>query len=257
MRDFLFMGKRKFLEARWNNLLMLNYEVAPEVLVPYLPPFTVLDLWEGKALVSMVGFMFYDTRVIGVKWPFHVNFEEVNLRFYVKYFDGKEWKRGAVFISEIVPKSGIVLIANNLYKEHYRALPMRHSKIPTGNNATEFAYEWKLKGKWNKLSATVSNHFVDIQSGSPEEFIFEHYWGYNKLTGAKTMQYQVEHISWQVAEVTNPIFDADIAELYGEGFVPFLSVKPYSAFFANGSEINVRIGEKIVGDLTLPISPAL
>ncbi|MEP6610404.1 MAG: DUF2071 domain-containing protein, partial [Mucilaginibacter sp.] len=180
-----------------------------------------------------------------VKWPFHVNFEEVNLRFYVKHFDGKEWKRGAVFISEIVPKSVIVLMANNLYKEHYRALPMRHSEIPAGGNTTEFAYEWKLKGRWNKLGATVSNHFVDIQPGSPEEFIFEHYWGYNKLTDAKTMQYQVEHISWQVAEVTNPIFDADIVELYGEEFVPFLSKKPFSAFFANGSEISVRIGEKI------------
>jgi uncharacterized protein len=257
MRDFLFMGKRKFLEARWNNLLMLNYEVAPEVLTPYLPPYTVLDLWEGKALVSMVGFMFYDTRVLGVKWPFHVNFEEVNLRFYVKHFDGKQWKRGAVFISEIVPKSIIVLMANNLYKEHYRALPMRHSELPAGDNATKFLYEWKLKGKWNKLGATVSNHFEDIQPGSPEEFIFEHYWGYNKLTDAKTMQYQVEHISWQIAEVTNPVFAADIAELYGKDFVPFLSKKPFSAFFANGSEINVRIGEKIVGDLTLAVSPAL
>jgi len=242
------MAKRKFMEARWENLLMLNYEVPPEILEPYLPPYTVLDLWQGKALVSMVGFEFLETKVIGVKWPFHVDFEEVNLRFYVKYFDGTEWKRGAVFISEIVPKSMIVLIANNLYKEHYRALPMRHSQIPAGNDHIDVAYEWKLKGTWNKLGATISNQFEDIKPGSPEEFIFEHYWGYNKLTALSTMQYQVEHISWQVAEVTNPVFDGDIAALYGEAFVPFLSVKPYSAFFANGSAINVRIGEKILGD---------
>jgi uncharacterized protein YqjF (DUF2071 family) len=236
------------MEARWEDLLMLNYEVDPEVLKPHLPPYTVLDLWQGKALVSMVGFMFLDTKVLGVRWPFHVNFEEVNLRFYVKHFDGKEWKRGAVFISEIVPKSMIALIANNLYNEHYSALPMRHSIIPAGNNHTDFAYEWKLKGKWNKLAATVSNQFGDIPPGSAEEFIFEHYWGYNKLTTASTMQYQVEHISWQIAEVTNPVFEADIAELYGKEFVPFLSVEPYSAFFANGSAINVRIGEKILAE---------
>lgn len=246
------MAKRKFMEARWENLLMLNYEVPPEILAPYLPPFTVLDLWEGKALVSMVGFEFLETKVIGVKWPFHVDFEEVNLRFYVKYFDGGEWKRGAVFITEIVPKSMIVLIANNLYKEHYRALPMRHSQIPVGDSHTNFSYEWKLNGRWNKLGATISNQFKDIEPGGPEEFIFEHYWGYNKLTTASTMQYQVEHISWQIAEVINPIFDGDIAELYGQEFVPFLSVEPYSAFFANGSAINVRIGEKILAESVVP-----
>ncbi|MDP9079715.1 MAG: DUF2071 domain-containing protein [Bacteroidota bacterium] len=240
------MGKRKFLQAQWNDLLMLNYEVDPEVLIPYLPPATELDFWEGKALVSMVGFMFRETKVLGVKWPFHVNFEEVNLRFYVRHFDGKEWKRGAVFISEIVPKSIIAFIANNLYKEHYRALPMRHSRIPVYKDHTEFSYEWKLKGRWNKLAATVSDQFEAIKPGSPEEFIFEHYWGYNKLTNFKTMQYQVEHISWQIAKVKEYVFDADVAKLYGEEFLPFLSKKPYSAFFANGSDISVRIGEKII-----------
>jgi hypothetical protein len=97
-------SKSRFLNWKWRNLVMLNYEVDPEILKPYLPAATELDLWEGKALVSMVGFMFKDTRVLGIKWPFHVNFEEVNLRFYVRHFDGKEWKRGTVFVSEIVPK---------------------------------------------------------------------------------------------------------------------------------------------------------
>ena len=245
------MSKRKFLEADWNNLLMLNYVVDPEILRSYLPPSTVLDLWDGKALVSMVGFMFNNTKVLGVKWPFHVTFEEVNLRFYVKHFDGKEWKRGAAFISEIVPKSIIAFIANNLYKEHYRALPMRHSQIPAGADHTKFSYEWKLKRRWNKLGATVSNHFEDIQPGSPEEFIFEHYWGYNKLTDTTTMEYQVEHVSWQVANVKDYVFDAEITELYGREFLPFLSKKPYSAFFATGSAISVRIGEKIILGPTL------
>ncbi|MDB4904977.1 MAG: hypothetical protein JWQ63_4258, partial [Mucilaginibacter sp.] len=173
------MGNTRFLKAEWKNLLMLNYEVDPEILKPYLPAGTVLDLWEGKTLVSMVGFMFLNTKVFGIKWPWHINFEEVNLRFYVKHFNGKEWKRGAVFISEIVPKSMIVLIANNLYKEHYRALPMRHSATPVEDNDTRFLYEWKLKGRWNKMGATVSNNLEPIQAGSAEEFIFEHYWGYN------------------------------------------------------------------------------
>src|ERR1700755_1935510 len=151
------MSKGRFLKAKWTNLLMLNYEVDPEILKPYLPAYTVLDLWQGKALVSMVGFLFEDTSVLGIKWPWHINFEEVNLRFYVRHFDGKEWKRGAVFVSEIVPKRLIPLIANNLYREHYSAMPRRHSIIPVADNHTEFLYEWKLNGKWNKLGGEVSN----------------------------------------------------------------------------------------------------
>ena len=224
---------------------MLNYEVALDVLTPYLPAGTVPDLWQGKALVSVVGFLFLDTRVLGIKWPWHINFEEVNLRFYVKHFDGKNWKRGAVFISEIVPKILITLIANNLYKEHYRALPMRHTVIPGDDGYTEFFYEWKLNGRWNKIAATVNNGKQPILTGSPEEFIFEHYWGYNSISSTKTTEYEVEHISWQVQEVKDFIFEADVKELYGEAFVPFLSKTPYSAFFAEGSDISVRMGEKI------------
>ena len=244
---------RIFLRAKWQNLIMLNYEVDSALLTRYLPAGTELDLWEGKAMASMVGFMFNDTSVLGIKWPWHINFEEVNLRFYVKYFDGRQWKRGAVFISEIVPKPLITIIANSLYKENYRALPMRHSVKNAANNNTEFLYEWKLNGKWNKLGATVGSDLTIIQPGSAEEFIFEHYWGYNSLSPYKTMEYQVEHISWQTREVIDYIFDADIAGLYGAGFVPYLQAKPYSAFFADGSAIGVRMGQKIVIDPKPPL----
>ncbi|MDO3626035.1 YqjF family protein [Mucilaginibacter sp. BT774] len=246
-----------FLTAKWNNLIMLNYEVDPEVLKPHLPPFTELDLWQGKALVSMVGFLFRETRVKRIKWPLHTNFEEVNLRFYVKYFDGEEWKRGAVFVSEIVPKPMIASIANNLYKEHYSAMPMRHSINSISERNTQYLYEWKLNGRWNRLGGTVNNKLLPISAGSQEEFILEHYWGYNKIGEELTMEYQVEHISWNAGTVTDTIFDADIAHLYGKAFEPFLNAQPYSAFFADGSDIIVRGGTKIRFAPKLPELPVL
>ena len=224
---------------------MLNYEVDPQILAPFIPPATELDLWQGKALVSMVGFIFADTRVGGVKWPYHVNFEEVNLRFYVKYFDGNSWKRGAVFISEIVPKPLISIVANKLYNEPYRAMPMRHSVKPSIPHHTSYAYEWKFNCKWSKLAAIVHNESHAIAAGSAEEFIFEHYWGYNKLRDNSTLEYQVEHPAWQVRKVHDCVFRADIAALYGNQFVPYLSVEPYSAFFAAGSAVSVRVAGKV------------
>jgi hypothetical protein len=145
-----------------------------------------------------------------------------------------------------VPKSMIALIANNLYKEHYRALPMRSSITLTPDNHTQFLYEWRFNGKWNKLGATASNELLDIEPGSPEEFIFEHYWGYNRLSSLVTMEYQVEHIAWQTGAVKGYLFDADIVGLYGEAFKPYLEREPVSAFFAVGSDIKVRMGDKIV-----------
>lgn len=238
------MTKPKFLTAKWTNLLMLNYEVPPEILLPHLPPGTELDLWEGKCLVSMVGFLFENTRVLGIKWPFHINFEEVNLRFYVRRFDGKEWKRGAVFISEIVPKSAIAVMANSLYNEHYSAMPMRHAITKLSDGLVEHKYKWKLKGKWNMLGAIVHFDAFPMRKDSAEEFIFDHYWGYNKLTETKTLEYAVEHVSWNVREVRDYTFNADIATLYGEEFVPYLSAEPVSAFFADGSDIAVRVAGK-------------
>jgi uncharacterized protein YqjF (DUF2071 family) len=250
--------KPAFLTAKWNNLIMLNYEVDPDILKPYIPPFTELDLWDGKVLVSMVGFLFRDTMVKGVRWPLHINFEEVNLRFYVKYYDGKEFKRGAVFVSEIVPKPIIVTIANTLFKEHYRAMPMRHSINELPGNQTQYLYEWKFDGKWNnKLGGIVSNELSPIIPGSQEEFIFEHYWGYNKASKKTSIEYQVEHITWNVGRVIEPVFKGEIGRLYGKKFEPFLSVKPYSAFFADGSDVIVRGGTKIRFAPKLPELPVL
>ncbi|RYZ98338.1 MAG: DUF2071 domain-containing protein, partial [Sphingobacteriaceae bacterium] len=154
-------------------------------------------------------------------------------------------KRGVVFVSEIVPKILIPLITNTLYKEHYRKLPMRHSNNQVDSNYTQYLYEWKLKGRWNKLGATVNNDFIAMQSGSAEEFILEHYWGYNRLSDVNSLEYQVEHVPWRIGAVRGFVFDADVKELYGDAFVPYLTAKPYSAFFAEGSAINVRTATKL------------
>ena len=100
-----------FLKAEWRKLILVNYEVDQKVLTPYLPAKTELDLHNGKCMVSLVGFKFVNTKMLGLKIPFHINFEEVNLRFYVKHKAGNDWKRGVVFIKEIVPKRAISIVA--------------------------------------------------------------------------------------------------------------------------------------------------
>jgi uncharacterized protein YqjF (DUF2071 family) len=238
-RGSLMVLRPVFLKARWENLVMINYKVDPELLSPHLPPATVLDVFEDKTLVSVVGFMFNDTKIFGLKWPFHTNFEEVNLRFYVKHFDGKAWKRGAVFISEIVPKPIISFIANTLYHEHYITKPMMHS-IAVKEEEILLAYKWKHRTKWNSIQVTADASLTDIKHGSEEEFIFEHYWGYNKYNSNTSIEYAVEHPTWQVHKVKTYNLHCDIASLYGPLFAPWLSANPSSVFLAKGSEVVIR-----------------
>ncbi len=89
---------RKFLTAKWQDLVMANYKVNPNLLTGFLPKHTTLDFHEGDCYVSLVAFKFLDTKVLGISVPFHTNFEEVNLRFYVRHNKNGVWKRGAVII---------------------------------------------------------------------------------------------------------------------------------------------------------------
>jgi uncharacterized protein YqjF (DUF2071 family) len=59
-----------------------------------------LDLYKGKAYVSLVGFMFKKTRLFNVLIPYF-NFEEINLRFYVVRKEGNELKRGVVLLMKL------------------------------------------------------------------------------------------------------------------------------------------------------------
>lgn len=225
---------------------MFNYEVDQAVLLPHLPPFTQLDLYNGKAVVSVVGFLFNSTKVLGVKWPGFVNFEEVNLRYYIKYFDGKTWKRGVGFISEIVPKRLVAGMANLFYNEHYSTAKMEHA-IHQNEDELHVSYSWQKKNqRSNSMWVKASPILADILVGSEEEFIFEHYFGYNKLNDATTIEYSLAHPRWQVYPVEGYGLDCDVKELYGESFAPFIQhVKPHSVFLAKGSQVSVRMPKRL------------
>ncbi|MGV3546338.1 MAG: YqjF family protein [Pedobacter sp.] len=234
-----------FLSAEWRKLALANYEVDKEILQKYLPPFTELDDWQGKYYVSLVGFMFMDTKLRGFGIPFHINFEEVNLRFYVKYNDAGTWKRGVVFVKEIVPKPAITFVANTVYKENYQTLPMKH-KWEVKDDSLLVAYLWKTKN-WNKFSVIANSTSEVMPVGSEEEFITEHFWGYTKLGPNLTSEYEVQHPRWEVYPVKEYEIDVDFEANYGKDFAFLANEKPVSVMLAEGSPINVLKGKKIKG----------
>ncbi len=236
--------EKVFLKAEWRKLLMANYVVDPDILKSYLPAHTELDLWEGKCYVSLVGFMFIETEVMGFRIPFHIDFEEINLRFYVRRKDESgKWRRGVVFIKEIVPKAAITLVANTLYKENYATHPTKHL-WKYSSDTFEVEYAWKAK-RWHRILATATPKTEKIKDSSEEEFITEHYWGYAKRSPSKTIEYEVEHPLWEVYPINNHYIDVDFGMLYGSPFASLNNVEPQSVLLAEGSEIIVRRGKII------------
>ena len=217
---------------------MLNYIVDPCVLEPLVPSGTEIDFENGETFVSVVGFLFLDTRLLGLPIPLHRDFEEVNLRFYVRKKSADTWRRGVVFVRELVPKRAIATIARVFYGEPYLAIPMKHEIEHVDANLS-VEYSWGLGRKWDSLKMTASGEPQNIPAGSHAEFITEHYWGYTSLKSGCS-EYRVEHPRWKIWDAKSFDFTGDVAALYGEQFVETLSQPPRSAFIADGSPITIE-----------------
>jgi len=229
---------KPFLTANWRYLAMLNFVVDPKILEPLVPSETKLDFHEGQAFLSVVGFLFLDTRVIGVPIPLHRDFEEVNLRFYVRRRSADGWRRGVAFVRELVPRQAIAIVARTFYGEPYSALPMRH--ILEHKEGRVFAeYQWRRGKRWETLAMTASGEPQGAAQGSHEEFITEHSWGYTARRSGRS-EYRVEHPRWRLWTAETTKFEADVATLYGPSFVEALCAPAKSAFIAEGSHVEVQ-----------------
>ena len=231
-----------FLTAEWRKLIMANYIIDPAILRPYLPSYTEIDYWDENCYISIVGFMFMNTRIKKYPIPFHRNFEEVNLRFYVRYKDGNYWKRGVVFIREFVPLPMVAWVANTIYDERYQFLPMHHNCVLM-HDQLEVAYKWK-KNKWHSISVEAKNQPAIITEGSKEEFITQHFWGYAKKR-RYTSEYQVAHELWKSYPVTGYNIDVKFEDCYGSEFKVLDHARPDSVFLIEGSPIQVHRDKKL------------
>lgn len=229
-----------FLTAEWLNLVLLNYPVPPSLLEPLVPKGTELDLWFGEAYVSVVGFMFANTRVRGVTIPFHRTFEEVNLRFYVKRRVGNEERRAVTFIRELVPRMAIAMAARFVYNEPYLHLPMSHTIALDSSRGTRAEYRWTSNGSAGSVVADGLGRPTVPAPDSEESFMTQRHWGYTRQRDGSTVEYRVEHAVWNVSRVEHGALVGDAAAVFGPRLAGILADGPTSAFFADGSAVSVH-----------------
>ncbi len=224
---------------------MVNYEVDAKLLHDYVPPGTVLDSFDGRTYVSLVGFQFRRTLLFGaLPVPFHRDFDEINLRFYVRHKEGNEDRRGVVFIAEIVPKWAIAKVARIVYGENYVRLPMKH-RVDKTSATIAAEYQWQHGGAWSKIYLHASGDPAPAADGSLEQFITEHYWGYSKQRNGGSLEYRVTHLPWNVWRSIAAGFEGDATGIYGVELGRVLQRPPDSAFIADGSPVSVLTGRKI------------
>jgi uncharacterized protein YqjF (DUF2071 family) len=229
---------RTFLKASWENLIMANYEIEPSILEPYLPKGVELDFFNNKTYVSLVGFMFNKTRLFGVPIPFFGSFEEINLRFYVRKVENRKIKKGVVFINETVPFKVVALLANKLYKEHYISIPTKNTIDITEHK--NIKYEWKVDNKWNSIAVKSDTDKYKIEQATIEEYIFERYFGFTKLSNFSSQEYKINHPKWMINKVLNTHINCDFRTIYGDAFLVLNNQKPDSVLLAEGSQVSVN-----------------
>ena len=231
------------ITCEWRDLLMTTWAVDPALLQPYLPARTTLDLWQGQALMSIVGVRFLNLHLAGIAVPFHQQFEQINFRFYVRRKIADIERLGVVFLKQIVPSASMSLIATLLYNESYLTTPTRHD-ITSGEQGWD-VYEWMVSGRWNRISATRNGELYTPSGDSLEGFIQNRQWSYTRQADGSTVEFETEHPSWEIYDTEEMMLDCDVAPLIGEQFIPVLSQDPISTFVAAGSPVTLYPGRLI------------
>lgn len=225
-----------FLTAQWRNLVILTYAVDPARIIDLVPTGTTLDWYHSQVFVSLLAFQFLDTKVLGTSVPFHQDFEEVNLRFYVHRSTEAGVRHGVVFIRELVPRHFVGGMARLLYREPYQVVPMRSNVNP--GPPPDVQYQWNTTGHWCTVAASGVGAGSEPAPGSLEEFLTVRPWGYNGERGKDTLEYHVEHPRWKIWHAEEPRVDYDPEAFCGFELAQQLKT-PISALIADGSAVSI------------------
>ena len=230
----------KILKTTWDNLIMVNYEVDKKYLMPYVPAGCELDLYKGRAFLSVVAFEFSKTRICGVPMPLYRSFPEINLRIYVKRIVNGECRRGVVFIKEIIPYKLPAWLGRTVFKENYHVMPVSFTR-----DQNEVCYDW---GAGNQVKGVLEETLYDWKPGTEEEFIGDNFCAFKKVNDHKTLEFKVTHRPWLMCELTGLKINIDFEALYGAQIakgVKDFGGEPTSVFYVDGSKVAVTTPKKL------------
>ena len=227
-----------WMQADWGNLVMVSWLVDSALVQKRMPPECTPDLWDGRAVLSLVGVEFSNVVVKGISWPWHDRFPEVNLRTYVLGPNGP----GVVFFGELVPKLLVARRARKSYGEPYEKRKVRMEKR-VRHSEPEAAYEWEVGARTFRISVRAETQAHPVPAGSLEEFLLHRSRGYNAFRGGTT--YEVWHEPWAMRAPLRYAVDCATGSPFGAEFGPVFQGECASVIFSDGSAVRVGYPRRI------------
>lgn len=191
----------------WDRALFIHFDVDPDVLQPQIP--FELDLYRGKAIVSLVAFTMRNLRLaIGGRLSALLTAPVathplLNVRTYIRHQD----QGGIFFMTEWIPNRLSILIGPRTYGLPYRygKLNYQHNhetgtlkgKVTPGNNTGRFAYEAAIETKTTYKPCTT---------GTLSHFLLERYTAFTKWRKQAKL-FRIWHQPWLQTQLDVTITD--------------------------------------------------
>ena len=224
-----------FLTAEWLHVLGVTYAVDAARLEPHLPRGAQIDSLEGSPRVSIVAFHFRRTRLRGIPIPLHVNFGEINLRFYVRLHD----RRAVVFLREFVSRPAISVIAKLTYNAPYRTVRMRDEVLGPDEQGLIGVRHRFGRGLGNRLEAWADPEPVAPAEDSAGYWLTHHDLGVGRDRSGRARSYEVDHPVWALHEVRSLDVEVDFEALYGPEWGFLAEAEPSHVTLAEGAAVSI------------------
>ncbi len=225
---------RPFLTARWSHLALITYAVPRELVTACCPPGCEPDDRDGACFASLVAFDFLDTRVLGVPWPGHRDFPEINLRVYVR----RNGERGVAFVREFVPKPLVAWIARGVYGEPYDVAGM-DSLVESADGEVTVTHVLRRDGHVHVVHVIAESEPVRPPAEGLDHFFKEHRWGYGTVRAGRLVRYEVEHPVWDVLPIRELRLEWNFGAVYGDAWSFLDEAEPFHTALAVGSDVTV------------------
>ncbi len=185
----------------WNDMLFLHYQIPPTLLRPYVPKEFEIDLFEGKAWISIIPFKITKMRARGLPYfPYLHNYLELNVRTYVKY---KEVP-GIYFFSLDADKLLVVLGA-----QLGLGLPYKKAHMSFHQEEDQFLFQSSREGSKQNYKLDVHYERTTILyeplPDSLDFWLLERYSMFS-IFGNLIIRGDIHHDQWKVSMVHADIF---------------------------------------------------
>ncbi|HJT81828.1 MAG TPA: DUF2071 domain-containing protein [Chthoniobacterales bacterium] len=198
-------GEPLFL-ANWDNAVFIHYQSDPETLQRYVP-FT-LDLFEGRAFVSVVAFTMRDMRprfggklsAAFLKPIATHNF--FNVRTYVRH----NGEPAIFFMAEWLSNRLSVMLGPITF-----GLPYRFGKLSYANDGGDGEVRGTVAARQGafRYRALLPDEFKSCEPGSLTEFLLERYTAFT-TAGWRKQFFRVWHEPWQQCSIDVDVADDDL-----------------------------------------------